>query len=58
MTTHPLYRLAVESPEQLEPMLRRAALKMVRRRLYQWARETLRRAVAALGQNGRQSAVR
>lgn len=33
---HPLARLAREAPEQLEPMLRRAAFRMVRRRLGKW----------------------
>ena len=30
---HPLVRLAAESPEQLEPCLRRIAFRMARRRL-------------------------
>jgi hypothetical protein len=40
-SVHPLYRLAMESPEQLEPCLRRAAFRMARRRLTGWLREVL-----------------
>jgi hypothetical protein len=42
---HPLYRLAKEAPEQLEPSLRRAALAMTRRRFAAWLRERLRPAM-------------
>jgi 16S rRNA C967 or C1407 C5-methylase (RsmB/RsmF family) len=42
---HPLYRLAKEAPEQLEPSLRRAALAMARRRFAAWLRESLRSAL-------------
>ena len=33
---HSLYRLAQRAPEQLEPVLRRAAIRMVRLRLQGW----------------------
>ena len=33
---HPLSRLAAESPEQLEPCLRRIAFRMARRRFAAW----------------------
>lgn len=36
LPVHPLMRLARDAPEQLEPALRRAALRMVRRRLGTW----------------------
>jgi hypothetical protein len=55
---HPLYRLAIEAPEQLEPVLRRAAMKMARKRLFGWIGETLRRAVSVLEESGRQGAAR
>jgi hypothetical protein len=45
---HPLYRLAIEEPEHLEPTLRRAALRMVRRRLSRWLREKLSSAVSQI----------
>jgi hypothetical protein len=36
MQLHPLSRLAAESPEQLEPCLRRIAFRMARRRFAAW----------------------
>ena len=36
---HPLHRLAMEAPEQLDPCLRRAAFRMARRRFAGWLRE-------------------
>lgn len=36
LPVHPLTRLIREAPEQLEPALRRAAWRMVRRRLGRW----------------------
>ena len=36
LSAHPLYRLATEAPEQLEPCLRRAAFAMARRRFAAW----------------------
>jgi len=45
---HPLYRLYIEAPEQLEPCLRRAALRMVRRRFAGWLRATLSTAIRDL----------
>jgi hypothetical protein len=47
---HPLYRLYIEAPEQLEPCLRRAVLRMVRRRLAGWLRATLSTGMRDLGQ--------
>jgi hypothetical protein len=41
LSAHPLYRLAMEAPEQLEPCLRRAAFRMARRRFTAWLRELL-----------------
>jgi hypothetical protein len=40
-SVHPLYRLAMEAPEQLDPCLRRAAFRMARRRFTAWLREVL-----------------
>jgi hypothetical protein len=45
---HPLQRLAIEAPEQLEPFLRRAAFKFARRRFGRWLRRSLAIAVDAL----------
>lgn len=55
---HPLHRLAVACPEQLEPIVRRAAMKFARKRIYGWLRETLRRAVAVVAASARQGAAR
>jgi len=38
---HPLQRLAMEAPERLVPVLRRAAFRLVRRRLGDWLRRHL-----------------
>lgn len=46
LAVHPLYRIAMESPEQLEPALRRAVFRMVRRRLAAWFRATLTAAMS------------
>jgi|RhiMethySRZTD1v2_1073278.scaffolds.fasta_scaffold02532_7 hypothetical protein len=45
-SVHPLYRLAKETPEQLDPCLRRAAFRMARRRFTRWLREVWLRAEA------------
>jgi hypothetical protein len=41
LSAHPLYRLAMEAPEQLEPCLRRAAFGIARKRFTAWLREVL-----------------
>jgi hypothetical protein len=46
LSAHPLYRLATEAPEQLEPCLRRATFGMARTRLIAWLREVLAAAAA------------
>ena len=46
-SVHPLYRLAMEAPEQLDPCLRRAAFTMARRRFIGWIKEVLAAAAAA-----------
>jgi hypothetical protein len=45
-SVHPLYRLAMEAPEQLEPCLRRAAFRMARKRFAAWLRQVLAAAAA------------
>ena len=45
-----LYRIATESPEQLEPCLRRAVFRMLRRRVTAWLKTTLNAAMRDVGQ--------
>jgi hypothetical protein len=45
-----LYRIATESPEQLEPCLRRAAFRMLRRRVTAWLKTTLSAAMCDVRQ--------
>ena len=45
-----LYRIATESPEQLEPCLRRAAFRMLRRRVTARLKTTLSAAMRDVGQ--------
>lgn len=55
-TATQLQRVALEAPEQLVPVLRRAAWKMVRRRIGRWLRQHLL-ARAPLEQRRRESPI-